>query len=118
FDKNFYPQEASLEGVAVSFSKGCYLGQEVVYMLENRGHVKKKLVPLRIAAGDSPDTPARDAEVHAEDGSIVGNVTRETVDPANGDGLAIANVKRAHATPGTKLRVGGRDAIVFAPRSI
>ena len=33
---------------AVSFTKGCYLGQEVVYMLENRGHVKRKLVPLDI----------------------------------------------------------------------
>ncbi|MBJ7454276.1 MAG: hypothetical protein JHC71_19635, partial [Blastococcus sp.] len=45
-DATLYPQEASLEKLAVSFQKGCYLGQEVVYMLENRGHVKRKLVPL------------------------------------------------------------------------
>jgi folate-binding protein YgfZ len=39
FDDTTYPQEASLEKTAVSFDKGCYLGQEVVCMLEMRGHV-------------------------------------------------------------------------------
>ena len=52
FDDGFYPQEAALAGHAVSFAKGCYLGQEVVYMLENRGHVKRKLVPLDVKVGD------------------------------------------------------------------
>ena len=46
FDATTYPQEAALEKRAVSFAKGCYLGQEVVCMLEMRGHVKRKLVPL------------------------------------------------------------------------
>ena len=46
FDDKTYPQEASLEKAAVSFDKGCYLGQEVVCMLEMRGHVKRKLVSI------------------------------------------------------------------------
>src|SRR5262249_43973105 len=46
FDEKTYPQEASLEKTAVSFDKGCYLGQEVVCMLEMRGHVKRKLVSI------------------------------------------------------------------------
>jgi len=41
-----YPQEASLEGDGVSFDKGCYLGQEAVFMLQHRGHPKKRLVQL------------------------------------------------------------------------
>ena len=52
FDDKTYPQEASLEKAAVSFDKGCYLGQEVVCMLEMRGHVKRKLVSI-VLEGDS-----------------------------------------------------------------
>ena len=53
-DATLYPQEAALEKLAVSFSKGCYLGQEVVYMLQERGHVKRKLVPLDLEASELP----------------------------------------------------------------
>ena len=54
FDDKTYPQEASLEKAAVSFDKGCYLGQEVVCMLEMRGHVKRKLVSLVLEAPSAP----------------------------------------------------------------
>ena len=54
FGEKNYPQEASLEKIAVSFSKGCYLGQEVVCRLEMRGHVIKKLVPVRLDRGEPP----------------------------------------------------------------
>jgi folate-binding protein YgfZ len=60
FGEKNYPQEAALEKIAVSFSKGCYLGQEVVCRLEMRGHVVKKIVPVRIA-GDLPPTAPRSA---------------------------------------------------------
>jgi folate-binding protein YgfZ len=48
FDDTNYPQEAALERDAVSFEKGCYLGQEAVFMLEKRGHVKRRLVQLQV----------------------------------------------------------------------
>ena len=70
-DATLYPQEASLEKIAVSFDKGCYLGQEVVYMLENRGHVKRKLVPLDVD-GDAP--LAKGDAVTTPDGAAVGDV--------------------------------------------
>lgn len=108
-DATLYPQEASLEKRAVSFDKGCYLGQEVVYMLENRGHVKRKLVPLDVA-GDA--LPERGAPVTTAEGDAVGDVRSAVRGPRDGKIAAIAMVKWAHCKPGTALRVGGREAQV------
>lgn len=109
FDGTYYPQEASLEKLAVSFSKGCYLGQEVVYMLENRGHVKRKLVPVEI---DGDDAPAAGAEVKTPSGDAIGDVKSAVIGPTTGKPTAIAMVKWAHAKPGTELRIDGRTAHV------
>jgi folate-binding protein YgfZ len=101
-DATLYPQEAALEKLAVSFTKGCYLGQEVVYMLENRGHVKRKLVPLEIE-GDAP--PVAGAPVTTAAGENVGEIKSATLGPSSGKPAAIAMVKWAYAQPGTELRV-------------
>ncbi len=110
-DATLYPQEASLEKLAVSFDKGCYLGQEVVYMLENRGHVKRKLVALDI---DGDAALASGAPVTTPDGVAVGDVKSSVVGPTSGKPVAIAMVKWAHAKPGTELRAGERVARVRA----
>lgn len=111
FDTAFYPQEANLEKLAVSFDKGCYLGQEVVYMLENRGHVKKKLVPLDLE-GDAPAASA--APITTAEGEAVGEVKSSVVGPTTKRPVAIGIVKWAHAKPGTTLLVEGRKATVRA----
>lgn len=108
-DTSFYPQEASLEKLAVSFDKGCYLGQEVVYMLQNRGHVKQKLVPLAIEGGEPP---ASGTEITTLAGDRVGEVRSSTAGAFHGTPAAIGMVKWAHANPGTELRVAGRVAKV------
>lgn len=108
-DTTLYPQEAALEKLAVSFSKGCYLGQEVVYMLENRGHVKKKLVPLEIE-GEAP--PAPGTAVTTAAGENVGEIKSATLGPSAGKPAAIAMVKWAFAKPATELRVGEQPARV------
>jgi len=110
-DATLYPQEAALEKLAVSFSKGCYLGQEVVYMLEHRGHVKRKLVPLDIEGELAPE---RGAAVTTPAGEAVGDVKSAIVGPTSDKAVAIAMVKWAHAKPGTELRVGERSARVRA----
>lgn len=66
FDETTYPQEAGLTATAVSFTKGCYLGQEVICMLENRGQVRRRLVQLEgdalpLRARSSPRTASRSA---------------------------------------------------------
>lgn len=108
-DATLYPQEASLEKLAVSFEKGCYLGQEVVYMLEHRGHVKRKLVPLEIE-GSTP--PAKGDAVTTPEGAAVGDVKSSVIGPSSGKPIAIAMIKWAQTKPGTELRVGDRVARV------
>ncbi len=62
FDDQTLPQEASLERLAVSFNKGCYLGQETVFMLEKRGHAKKRLMRLAIDTLEA-EAPAPGVEI-------------------------------------------------------
>jgi hypothetical protein len=102
FDDKTYPQEASLEKRAVSFDKGCYLGQEVVCMLELRGHVKRKLVPFVMDDG----TAEAGATVTDEAGVEIGKVS------SAGERTGLAMVKLAHAEAGAKLRVAGKAARV------
>jgi folate-binding protein YgfZ len=109
-DKN-YPQEASLEKIAVSFQKGCYLGQEVVCRLEMRGHVVKKIVPVRLDG----DPPTHGAEVRSAEGKVLGTVSSAT-HRDHQEAVALAMVRLDFTEPGTKLDVGGREATVLAGR--
>ena len=110
FDAATYPQEAGLEKRAISFSKGCYLGQEVVFMLEKRGHVKRRLVTLRVGS-DLP--PPRGADVLDADGENVGSITSAAIVPSAGGPVAMAMVKRARAEEGVELSVVGAKATVL-----
>jgi folate-binding protein YgfZ len=109
FDDKTYPQEAALEKTAVRFDKGCYLGQEVVCMLELRGHVKRKLVSLILDAGEPP---ARGAAVTGDEGAAVGEVTSAARSPTLGKAVALASLKRAYAQPGKTVTVAGARAEV------
>jgi tRNA-modifying protein YgfZ len=107
FGEKNYPQEAALEKIAVSFSKGCYLGQEVVCRLEMRGHVIKKIVPMRFTG----EPPAPGAEVRSADGKVLGTVSSAVPETDGAVGLAMVRID--FAEPGTKLDVGGREATVL-----
>jgi tRNA-modifying protein YgfZ len=109
FDEKTYPQEASLEKTAVSFDKGCYLGQEVVCMLEMRGHVKRKLVSI-VLEGALP--PQSGAAVSDESGAAIGEVTSVALSPTLGVPVGLAMVKRAQAVAGARVVVGGANAKV------
>lgn len=100
FGDKTYPQEAGLKDRAVSFEKGCYLGQEVVCMLENRGQVSRSLVRVTLPEGARAGQALR----HGEEN--VGELT--SVAPGHG----LAMVKRAHAQPGTSLQSGQGAAVV------
>jgi len=64
-DESTIPQESGLVASAVSFTKGCYLGQELVARIDTRGHVNKRLVMLR-----SSDLMADGASVATNDGAV------------------------------------------------
>jgi folate-binding protein YgfZ len=114
FDDKTYPQEAGLEKTAISFDKGCYLGQEVVCMLELRGHVKRKLAALVL---DTQEPPSRGAPVTDGGGVSVGEVTSASGSPTlGGKAVALAMIKRAQAEPGQGVVVGGaRGEVVARP---
>jgi hypothetical protein len=109
FDDTTYPQEAGLEKVAVSFDKGCYLGQEVVCMLELRGHVNRKLMPLVLEASGLPLPGAGVTDLA---GVSVGKVTSAALSPTLGKPVALAMVKRAHANASNVVLIGGARAEV------
>jgi folate-binding protein YgfZ len=113
FDDKTYPQEAALENTAVSFDKGCYLGQEVVCMLQMRGHVKRRLVPVVL---DAIEAPAAGAVVKDGTDAAVGQVTSAGLSPTLGKAVALAMMKRAQAEPGTDVVVdGARGEVVERP---
>ncbi len=107
FDENSYPQEAALERFGISFSKGCYLGQEAVFMLQVRGHVKKRLVQLVIEG--QPDV-SKGTAITLKDGTGVGAITSVGPDVSAGR-LALGHVKYKHAKPGEEFVVGGNHAV-------
>jgi len=102
------PAEARLLERAVSFSKGCYTGQEVVARMESRGRVGHLLVGLAFEGA----LPAPGASLHAG-GSRVGAVTSAARSPSAG-AIGLGFVRRGHETPGTPLGVDTALARVVA----
>jgi folate-binding protein YgfZ len=107
-DESVLPAEAGLDR-ALSTTKGCYTGQEVVERLRSQGQVSHRLVGLT-TAGEAPFDVG--AEVAAA-GKRVGEVTSACLSPTAG-AIALAFVRRASADPGTELQVAGRTARVAA----
>jgi folate-binding protein YgfZ len=96
--------EAALTGSAVSFDKGCYLGQEIVLRGTFRGQVQRGLVQLDLPAGAAPGARLRAGEAE------VGVVTSAVDAPEGRVGLGY--LRRAHWAAGTRLAVDGGDAVV------
>lgn len=109
FSDQQYPQEAGLKDRAVSFNKGCYLGQEVVCTLENRGRLTRELTRL---VGNGDVTPNSDAEVFDAQGHAIGRLTSVVRDPDSNQVLALGYLKSAHTAPGTQLRAGSESLTV------
>jgi len=95
---------------AVSFTKGCYLGQEVVERIRSRGHVNKKLVGLSL---DGPE-PARAGESILAGDKEVGAITSSVNSPALGRPIALGYVHRDAWAPGTKLVVKHAGTVIPA----
>ena len=107
-DETVLPAEARL-GRAVSQSKGCYVGQEVVARMETAGRVSHLLVGL--AMGEGP-VPEPDSEITAGE-RRVGEVTSSCRSALAGS-IALGFVRAAHSASGTEVRVAGRPARVTA----
>jgi folate-binding protein YgfZ len=100
-DETVIPQEAGLNARAVSFTKGCYVGQETVARLHYRGKPNRHLRGLRLSA-----PVATGAEIVFDD-RVVGTLGSVAHSPALGP-IALALVRR-EAPPGSHVRVGAED---------
>ncbi len=101
-DERTIPQEAGLELVAVSFTKGCFVGQELVCRIDSRGHVNRHLRRLRAAAGT-----LQRGDAVSLDGKEVGEITS-----ASGPvGLAML---RREVEPSASVTAGAVAAVVEA----
>lgn len=93
------PQEVDRDARAISFVKGCYLGQETVARLDAMGHVNKILVG---AVADTEAVPPPGATLRADD-KEVGTVTSSSYSPGWSRGVVLGYARVAHARPGSRL---------------
>ena len=100
---------------AVSFTKGCYLGQEVVARMKNLGHPKKLLVGFAVDDGDAvpaAGSPVQEAADARDPDKVIGAVTSSTASPLAGQRpIGFAVVRWGRHRPGTAVRLpagGGR----------
>jgi folate-binding protein YgfZ len=110
-DEDTIPLEAGIESRAISFTKGCYVGQEVIIRVMHRGHgrVARRLVGLSLTDDvPPPAVPVRSGERE------VGHVTSAAFSPGLERPIALAYVHRDFVAPGTELNVEGGAALVSA----
>jgi folate-binding protein YgfZ len=98
FDEANFPQEVGIDD-AVSYTKGCYLGQEVVARIHYRGHVNYELRALRIEGAVSPASGSR-LEWDDQEVGRLGSVARAA---EGGEILGLALIHRKAAAVGTRL---------------
>jgi folate-binding protein YgfZ len=103
-DENTFAPEVSRTERAISYEKGCYLGQEPIVMARDRGVVQRGLVGLIV--GDEPASPG---SLLYRDGKEVGRTTSSVRSPRLG-AVALAYVRRGAQTPGTELEMAGAGA--------
>jgi glycine cleavage system T protein len=103
------PVEANLLD-AISYTKGCYIGQEVIARIDARGHVNRRLVGLVL---DGETLPPQGASVVSPE-RAVGWVTSATHSPALQQNIALGYVRREVLSPGTQLEVRANGTTVGA----
>ena len=103
-DEHTIPLEAGIENTAISFTKGCYVGQEVIVRVTQRGggRVAKKLVGLLLPK----ESPARPGDAIRKGEREIGRVTSATWSPALERPIALGYVHRDFTNPATSVEIG------------
>ncbi|MBX3381809.1 MAG: aminomethyltransferase family protein [Phycisphaeraceae bacterium] len=132
FGPNSLPAETGVVDDRVSFTKGCYLGQEVVARMHSRGHSKRKLVALLAdaSAAQPPSDPndisdpylagmpqpvsgAQVLQLEGEIAESVGVITSSTLSPMNGaTAVCFAAIKNDLALPGAQFRIPAENEML------
>ena len=109
FDERQIPHEAALESTHISYTKGCYTGQEIVERVRSRGHVNRRRTGLLFAGADAP-TPGTPLTA---DGAEAGSVTSAAFSPRAGKAIGMGYLRREHAQPTVKLQCGDTEVQVI-----
>ena len=127
FNDTVIPHEAALEATHISFSKGCYTGQEIVERVRSRGQVNRRRAQLKFSTAEPPapltrlyarDTEAQSAESKAgetapAESKEVGIITSSAFSPAANAAIGMAYVRREHNSQGSILDFNGGTAEVL-----
>jgi folate-binding protein YgfZ len=91
---------------AVSFSKGCYIGQEIIARIKYRGHVAKKLTGVVLEGALALE---RGVRILADEEKEIGRVTSSTFSPNLARTIALGYVKYDYLAPGTQVKISVGD---------
>jgi folate-binding protein YgfZ len=94
---------------AISFTKGCYIGQEIIIRIMHRGHVAKKLTGLVL---DGTEKIESGTKVLSDNDQEIGRVTSATISSRMQRAIALAYVKYDYLAAGTKIKVGEATGVV------
>jgi folate-binding protein YgfZ len=108
------PLEAGIEERAISFTKGCYVGQEIIVRVTHRGggRVAKKLVRW-IADGDAQVVPLGESKISSS-GKEIGRVTSAAFSPGLDRVIGLGYVHRDYTSRGTEITIVWKDAAIKA----
>jgi len=128
FGPDSLPAETGILDETVSFTKGCYLGQEIVARMKNLGHPKRMLVGFKMNDSRLPlagaevfamdredDAKTSGSKLQARAGQIVGGVTSSTLSPfAGSSAIGYAVMKWGQHQPGTRVFIPAEGELVTA----
>lgn len=112
FGEKQIPHEAGLEKTHISYTKGCYTGQEIVERVRSRGQVNRVRALFKLLA---PNLPAAETPI-LFDGKEVGHVTRAAESPFFQSVIAMGYIRRELTLPGSEVQIADKTANVIFPR--
>src|ERR1700676_290330 len=108
FGEKQIPHEAGLEASHISYTKGCYTGQEIVERVRSRGQVNRRRVDLIFDGARAPKA----GETLTVDGKEVGSVTRAAIPSFLSHAIGMGYVRKDHNARGSQLKWSGGTAVV------
>jgi folate-binding protein YgfZ len=109
-DETNVVNESNLDD-AVSYTKGCYVGQEIVIRIKHRGHVAKKLTGLTLEKETAVEAGTT---IQSLEGKEIGRITSVSFSPTLGRSVALAYVRYEYLDPGTAVKAVSKDRQIDA----
>jgi folate-binding protein YgfZ len=108
FNEGMIPHEAGVENTHISYTKGCYTGQEIVERVRSRGHVNRRRVQLKFSSAAPPQSGTK----LRAGGADVGFITSAAFSPAAGTAIGMGYSRREHNSAGSVVEFDGGTAEV------